>query len=908
MGSWGRFARRGAGGAASGGRASGGVGVGAGGGAGGGWRAVAPLAPTIAGAAAGVSDGLRFRSRLASWRDPSLCGELGHAVLGSAPVGILRAVARPLGPATSAGGGEPVMSYAAPPAPVPAAALEHDGPVTQVQRSGAVRRRLPATSATGVVPDVGAAPTAGKARPRRSGLVRPRPVGESLIMAPRPWSSPTRTVAVIPPLPLPPRPPRRVERPDATSTGAAATQRSADAGQPGVVAGAEATAGAGPAETPAPIAAQRTVGDSGPTAGGVVQRAGVEGAASGRPVLGAPLAALPASASPQLAADGRRPGRARADDVSGPALAPMPIVPAPSPAPAPSPLVPQAVGSAEILPGGPGAGPSAAAPQPTLQRHADSAPARTRGGLGAPLNALPPTAGVPGGTAALLGRRGGAVPRVTDTAASGGTQDGSGSAREHGAPTSLALPQPPAPPQPPARTGMVLRSKGAPREAAAPDAPHTPGRTGTSDSTAVQRAVDGGSGSARRDGAALTVPVRSPVPGGGIVRRTTEPVHRARGLLGARRTALALAASAPVPATGTDRAAAPATPVVRPAWRQVPPASTDSRSATDSAVSGSWRRRATAVLRLPWRGEARRPDASRSERPANPVESVFPGGAGQDVRPSRLGATRARRPSVQRSTSGGPRPTTPDAQPELLASALRPAATPLPRGRRADRTVPPVVATPDAVRHRGTASTSASRGGPGPSVPLVRLARPGTAAAPAPVQRLPVGLRAAQPFQVQPPSGGSWPARTAEGDVVTPGALATPGTPGTPAAPGTDRLTTLRPPAAPTTSPSPPSPSQSSAGTARVLQRVAEQAGLSGVPLTAVPPRTPAAAPPLTAAASHAEASTRSPTETAATAETTAGADIDELARRLIEPVGRLLRAELRRGRERAGRPYDGRR
>ncbi|MBR7674408.1 hypothetical protein KDA82_15545, partial [Streptomyces daliensis] len=36
--------------------------------------------------------------------------------------------------------------------------------------------------------------------------------------------------------------------------------------------------------------------------------------------------------------------------------------------------------------------------------------------------------------------------------------------------------------------------------------------------------------------------------------------------------------------------------------------------------------------------------------------------------------------------------------------------------------------------------------------------------------------------------------------------------------------------------------------------------------------------------------------------------DIEELARRLIEPVGRLLRADLRRGRERAGRLYDGRR
>ncbi|MEV7357789.1 MULTISPECIES: hypothetical protein [unclassified Kitasatospora] len=91
-----------------------------------------------------------------------------------------------------------------------------------------------------------------------------------------------------------------------------------------------------------------------------------------------------------------------------------------------------------------------------------------------------------------------------------------------------------------------------------------------------------------------------------------------------------------------------------------------------------------------------------------------------------------------------------------------------------------------------------------------------------------------------------------------------------------------------------------------MLQRVAEQAGLSGVPLTAVPARTPvtvqtASSPPPTAAPPPQPgggSSTGSPS----------GADLDELARRLIEPVGRLLRVELRRGRERAGRPYDGRR
>jgi syndecan 1 len=38
------------------------------------------------------------------------------------------------------------------------------------------------------------------------------------------------------------------------------------------------------------------------------------------------------------------------------------------------------------------------------------------------------------------------------------------------------------------------------------------------------------------------------------------------------------------------------------------------------------------------------------------------------------------------------------------------------------------------------------------------------------------------------------------------------------------------------------------------------------------------------------------------------GLDLDDLARRLLDPVARLLRTELRRGRERTGRPHDGRR
>ncbi|MER5361117.1 hypothetical protein ABTZ94_23980, partial [Streptomyces sp. NPDC002785] len=80
----------------------------------GGWRQVAPPAVTVARSSIGVSDGLRFRSGLASWQNVAFGGELGHAVMPSAPVGLIRGVTRPAGAhAVSAGG--PLLLRAARP-------------------------------------------------------------------------------------------------------------------------------------------------------------------------------------------------------------------------------------------------------------------------------------------------------------------------------------------------------------------------------------------------------------------------------------------------------------------------------------------------------------------------------------------------------------------------------------------------------------------------------------------------------------------------------------------------------------------------------------------------------------------------------------------------------------------------
>jgi syndecan 1 len=72
-------------------------------------------------------------------------------------------------------------------------------------------------------------------------------------------------------------------------------------------------------------------------------------------------------------------------------------------------------------------------------------------------------------------------------------------------------------------------------------------------------------------------------------------------------------------------------------------------------------------------------------------------------------------------------------------------------------------------------------------------------------------------------------------------------------------------------------------------------------------PAAPAATASATSAAS-ATASGRNAARRTETPQDDPGLDLDDLARRLLDPVARLLRTELRRGRDRTGRPYDGRR
>lgn len=95
--------------------------------------------------------------------------------------------------------------------------------------------------------------------------------------------------------------------------------------------------------------------------------------------------------------------------------------------------------------------------------------------------------------------------------------------------------------------------------------------------------------------------------------------------------------------------------------------------------------------------------------------------------------------------------------------------------------------------------------------------------------------------------------------------------------------------------PAPGTPALAPGSRAQAVQRAVAEAGLAGVPVRVVQPK------PASATTAPTTPGTPQPNEAT-------GVDIEELARRLLDPVSRLLRADLRRGRERSGRPYDGRR
>ncbi|MFJ2595582.1 hypothetical protein ACIO3M_21960, partial [Streptomyces erythrochromogenes] len=294
---------------------------------------------------------------------------------------------------------------------------------------------------------------------------------------------------------------------------------------------------------------------------------------------------------------------------------------------------------------------------------------------------------------------------------------------------------------------------------------------------------------------------------------------------------------------------------------------------------------------LPPSADVPRAAAARPQAPS--VQAPLLGGAGDQHR--RTGA-----PPVQRATATAPPRSGPGPFPLVAARAVGAA------GGTAPPAAPPslqlLAARPlalgtGAVAGMGSAPAAAPRPAGRPVVPARWSAPSATApsaTAPQPIQR------AAAPA-TRPPAPR--PARPARAVRPAPASAAAPTTAAAPlpvTGPYTPPLVVQPAPAAP------------GAGSVPVVRpRASAPAAAVPGPAVPVPPPSGGPPPPVQRDAGRAgpAAAARRPDGTRDTAPQGGGdLDLDDLARRLLDPVARLLRTELRRGRERAGRPFDGRR
>ncbi|MFI9626656.1 hypothetical protein [Streptomyces sp. NPDC052042] len=124
--------------------------------------------------------------------------------------------------------------------------------------------------------------------------------------------------------------------------------------------------------------------------------------------------------------------------------------------------------------------------------------------------------------------------------------------------------------------------------------------------------------------------------------------------------------------------------------------------------------------------------------------------------------------------------------------------------------------------------------------------------------------------------------------------------PGDGAMPGGAPPVSVRAPQPPRATPGPATGTAGPGAASQAVQRAAAEAGITGVPVGAAPVKP--------AGPSVRTGPDVPPDAAAPPAHRVTGAELEELARRLLDPVSRLIRADLRRGRERTGRLYDGRR
>lgn len=991
----------------------------------GGWRRTTAPELTVSRAPLGVSDGLAFRAGLASWQNPSFDAGLGHALLPDAPTGLVSGVTRPTAaPKATRSVGGPLLLRALRPegagadGPGESEGAAADAPTTQVSR-----RTRPGARPSGQAPLGERSGDNGTAKKGRSDGPTPAR-GLTSADSPAVLSSAPPAVqravqpgagpVVTPTAPAPLLVRRVAVVPPAAADGAMA--RPAARTQPAPAEPSRSPAGSG-GRTPSGPAVQRTA--TGPrSAGGARQSEASRAAGSDvsppavrlRPV-GAALTVARRPAGPTRRVPALRPTAAPVPDS---ATTPDPPGPASGPASGPvqraatreagrGPLgapLSELPSTATPLPQGapaPGAGSATGPALPVVQRHAEggggtpgpsdggtrgtapAAPRRTtdpgnrgaraRGGLGAPLSALPLSAELPGSAASgarasrpdiqrattpqapgsgaapapptpdrdrtpteaaprtpgapLLGT-GDVQRRLADLSATGGTMSpgpadhGNGpatplvtpsaAARAHGPAGAVGpegsagnVPRPGATsggqqPQGPSVPGPVVVARAVADGTGGDQTPGGPGAVGQRprDAAVQGRAAQGpvvgarataegtgagsGSGGHRPQGPSVPGPVvvaravadstggyQTPGAPGAAGQRPRDPaaqnplvVARAMaegttGATGARTTGPAT--SSPLTATRSTAHSAPPAP---------------------RTLSLLAERRLTLNTRVP-EGVAQ-PAVSRSGgRPV--VAARWPGApaAPQSDSTPHAGAP-ARRSGTSAPSPGGPgTPARPAPGPSVLAPATpqvqrAAAAYPGPEGSGV-----PTTRSPDPVQR----------------VPVVRPSPPrqGTAApvAAVPARPLPVTAPQAPPLAGRPSAdsapGGAVPVVRPRTVTAAGGIGGTGGTDGPALAVQRDARGRPRSSSAP---PTPPT---------GALAKEVPAPGRKRSSSVAPTPTATSSASGKNAAARRTETPQDDP-----------GLDLDDLARRLLDPVARLLRTELRRGRDRTGRPYDGRR
>ncbi|MFJ9577246.1 hypothetical protein ACIRQF_12800 [Streptomyces sp. NPDC101191] len=998
----------------------------------GGWRMTSPPSLTVSRAPLGVSDGLAFRGGLAAWQDPSFDTGLAHAVLPTAPSGLLRGVARPAapGPRATAPGG-PLLLRAIRPQRV----AEGDG--LGAAEPASPERALSRRSGTGPAAVTGTGRGTGTGTGSRS-----RTAGAPVATPGAGRSGRGGGAAPVGPVgPVVARAASRegVNPGNARDSSASPDQAAKKArSESEVRAAGEGGSGAArraPGSAPAPRegrasgpAVQRSEA-SGPAvqrseaSGPAVQRSEASGPA---PDLTMPVGQDPAVTSPTAGGGSPSHGpavrHARTAAATGPGepsrglVSPQPPTvlgavqraefpsadaarPGPVQAPLPAfPLV-RRIAVVPGVPGIPADGPAQAgawavsAPTPRVQRAtAPSAAPEARAvvrprGVGRTLTVAR--------VAAVPRRRVTVVPQ-TATASAPPPVQRARSTEDHAPLGAPAAPEP-------ASVSRPLTEPGRPGTAPAPTVPAMP---------VLQRKAEAPTdGPTAPSAGPATVPTGTtpgPAPKQPVLRRkadenadnpsmperpvlqrtTDEPVEAPAASL----TEPSVASAPAMPTLQRSTAEptdTPATPLTRPPAGTTPAMPALPRKA--EAPTGGQATADRPVLRRTADGPpvglgapmAQLPPTSRTTRPA-------PARPAEPLAPVPTLRRRTDGPPDSPVTAGGPTATTPAApgpRPARARTGLGAPLAALPASAAAampsvdvQRAAAPATARPSSgsAQSTGNASrpTSArgadARGGEGRPMPLVVARRvdhpdgiarhqaPGSSRTGAHSLRLladrtlTTGLSADAPgLPTTPAPTRSVPARpvvparwasasadsptapsTASGSPavqrVAVAPAAAPGFHPTRPAPDARRTTAPLPVTGPQAqgvapfvvqpAPAGPGPAVPALpGVARPVPTVTSAPAAHPVPTGRTAPAAPgvrprsaatpspvatvqrAAKPPATASAGPAPKSGSTPQAAADT-------DLDDLARKLIDPVARLLRAELRRGRERAGRPFDGRR